>query len=151
LRVPAGVVRHDLLRDPVRLVLPVRHPAALRHRNAIPLGELADDAWTTGEAGMGWDEMTHRTCRALGGFAPDVRHRTYDATLSVALVARGLAVTLLPALALPRRVPGVAYRAIAEGPVERAIVAVTRAADVARPSIQALLGAIRDAVPTRGL
>src|SRR3954452_16266398 len=28
LHLPAGVVRHDLLRDPVRLVLPVRHPAA---------------------------------------------------------------------------------------------------------------------------
>jgi DNA-binding transcriptional LysR family regulator len=145
LRLPDGVVRHDLLRDPVRLVLPARHPAARRHCDAVPLADLAGDAWTTGEAGMGWDEMTWRTCRSLGGFDPDVRHRTYDATVSVALVARGLAVTMLPALALPERVPGVALRAIAEAHVERGILGITRAADAARPSMGALLDAIGDA------
>jgi DNA-binding transcriptional LysR family regulator len=144
LLLPAGVARHDLLRDPVRLVLPARHPAARRHREAVPLAELAGEAWTTGAAGMGWDEMTLRTCRSLGGFGPDVRHRTNDAAVSVALVARGLAVAMVPELALGRgRVAGVAVRAIAEAPVERAILAATRVADAARPSIQALLGAIR--------
>ena len=28
---PAGIERHELLRDPVHLVLPARHPAARRH------------------------------------------------------------------------------------------------------------------------
>src|ERR687896_204533 len=31
-RLPAGLQRHELLRDPVRVLLPVRHPAAPRHR-----------------------------------------------------------------------------------------------------------------------
>ena len=35
---------------------------------------------------------------------------------------------------------------IAEGPVQRSIFAVTRAADAARPSTQAVLAAVRDAV-----
>jgi DNA-binding transcriptional LysR family regulator len=144
-RLPAGVDRHDLLRDPVHVLLPARHPAARRHRDEVPLAELAGEAWATGDEGMGWDEMTHRTCRERGGFAPDVRHRTNDATVAVALVARGLAVTLLPALPLPRRPPGVALRTIAGGPVTRGIFAATRAADGARPSTQALLGAIRGA------
>ena len=52
---------------------------------------------------------------------------------------------MLPELALPERDPGVAVRRIAEAPVSRAIVAVTRAADAARPSTQALLAAIRAA------
>src|SRR3954469_13227493 len=73
LDLPAGVVRHDLLRDPVRLVLPVRHPAARRHREAVPLADLAGEAWATGDAGLGWDEMTRRTCRSLAGFETDVR------------------------------------------------------------------------------
>jgi DNA-binding transcriptional LysR family regulator len=145
LRLPAGLARHDLLVDPVRLVLPARHPAANRHRDAVPLAELAGEAWAAGEAGLGWDEMTQRTCRLLGGFGPDVRHRTYDATVAVALAARGLAVTMLPALALGAQRAGVALRGIAEAPVERSIVAVTRAADEARPSIQALLREIRAA------
>ena len=52
---------------------------------------------------MAWEEMTRRTCRELGGFEPDIHHRTNDATVSLALVARGLAVALVPGLAIPRR------------------------------------------------
>ena len=100
---PEGVVRHELPGDPVRLVLPAGHPAARRHAEAVPLAELAGEPWATGEAGMGWEEMTRRTCRSLGGFDPDVRHRTAGATVALALVARGLAVTMLPALPLAGR------------------------------------------------
>jgi DNA-binding transcriptional LysR family regulator len=144
-RLPEGLERHELLRDPVYVVLPSRHPAARRHRDAVPLSELAGEAWTTGHQSMGWEEMTQRTCRELGGFDPDIRHRANDATISLALVARGLAVTLLPALPLPARHPGVALRSIAGGRVDRAIFAATRAADAARPSTKALLAAVRGA------
>jgi DNA-binding transcriptional LysR family regulator len=139
LRFPAGVQRHDLFSDQVFLLVPDGHPAT-------SLAELAGEAWATGAAGMGWDEMTRRTCRDLGGFEPDVRHRTNDATVAVALVARGLAVTMLPALAL-RDHPGVVRRPIAERPVSRAIFAATRVADAARPSTQALLRAITNVNP----
>jgi DNA-binding transcriptional LysR family regulator len=151
LRLPDGVDRHDVLPDPVQLVLRARHPLLRRHRAAVPLAALSGEAWATGHAGMGWDEMTLRTCRELGGFHPDVRHRTHDATVAVALVARGLAVTMLPDLALPAAGPrGVARRPIAEGAVRRTIVAATRAADAARPSTQALLAAVRDAAAALG-
>jgi DNA-binding transcriptional LysR family regulator len=145
LRLPGGVQRHDLLRDPVDLVLPAGHPAARQHPDAVPLAELAGEAWTTGHAGMAWEEMVQRTCRELGGFQPDIRHRTNDATVSLALVARKLAVTLLPDLVLAGGHPGVVRRAIVEGPVDRAILAATRATDAARPSTQALLAAVRRA------
>jgi DNA-binding transcriptional LysR family regulator len=144
-RLPPGLERHELLRDPVNLVLPVRHPAARRHEDAVPLDELAGEAWTTGHAGMGWEEMTQRTCREHGGFEPDIRHRTNDATVSLALVAAGLAVTMLPDLVVPGRHPGVALRRIAGDPLSRAIFAVTRTSDAARPSTQALLAAVRNA------
>jgi DNA-binding transcriptional LysR family regulator len=142
-RLPEGVQRHDLFDDPVRLVLPARHPAARRHRDAVPLAELAAEPWTTGHAGMGWEEITQRTCRGLGGFDPDIRHRTNDATISLALVARSRAVTMLPGFVMADRHPGVAVRRIAEGSVSRTIFAATRVADSARPSTQALLAAIR--------
>src|SRR5215207_1130991 len=124
-RVPAGLERHELLRDPVHLVLPARHALARRHRGSVPLGELWDAAWVTAHPGMAWEEMTQRTCREHGGFEPDIRHRTNDATVSLALVARGLAVTLLPELALPERHPGVTLRRVGGEPVERRIFAVT--------------------------
>jgi DNA-binding transcriptional LysR family regulator len=146
LRMPAGVEREDLFEDPVRLVLPARHRAARRRRDAVPLAELSGEAWVAGQERMAWPEMVERTCRELGGFHPDVRHRTDDATVAVALVARGLAVTMLPELPLPDRRAGIAVRPIAEGPVSRAIFAATRTADAVRPSTRALLAALRDAV-----
>jgi DNA-binding transcriptional LysR family regulator len=145
-RLPTELERHELLEDPVYVLLPARHPAARKYPEAVPLKALAGEIWTSGHPGMGWEEMTLRVCRELGGFDPDIRHRTNDANLSIALVARGMSLALLPDLALPRRRPRIALRNIAEAPISRSIFAVTRAADAARPSTQALLAAVRDAV-----
>jgi DNA-binding transcriptional LysR family regulator len=136
-RLPGGVQRHELFLDPVYLLVPDGHPAA-----ALP--ELADAPWVTGPAGMAWDEMTRRTCLSIGGFEPDVRHRTIDASVATALVAHGLAVTMLPALAL-----GDDHRvARRDLDVNRAIFPATREADAARPSTGAVLSAIRDVAQT---
>jgi DNA-binding transcriptional LysR family regulator len=145
-RLPDGVERHDLLTDPVHVILPARHRLARRHREVIPMAELADEPWVTGQTALGWDLMTNRTCRELGGFDPDIRHRANDATIIVALVTRGLGVALLPELPLRSHGRAIAVRRIAEGPVTREIFAATRAADAARPSTQALLTAVRNAV-----
>jgi DNA-binding transcriptional LysR family regulator len=142
---PEGVERHSLMSDRVRLVLPARHPAARRHADAVPMAELAGDAWTTGHAGLGWDEMTRRTCLELGGFEPDVRHRTNDAGISLEVISQGLAVGMLPDLAFPRRLPGITLRDIADTHLSRTIFAATRATDAARPSTRALLAAVRAA------
>ena len=124
-------------------MLPDEHPAARRHRDAVPLAELSGEAWTTGHRETAWEEITNQTCRELGGFDPDIRHRTNDSVTSLALVAGGQAVTLLPQLVRPEAQPGVAVRAIADGSVERTILAATRTADAQRPSVQALLAAMR--------
>ena len=127
-KLPAGLTRHHLFDDPVLLV-----------GSDQRLEALAGHVWTSGHAGMAWDEMIQRTCREHGGFEPDIRHRTNDANVSLALVARGLAVTLLPQLAIPS---GFTTRPLG---VSRAILAVTRDTDASRPSTQALLEAIREA------
>jgi DNA-binding transcriptional LysR family regulator len=142
-RLPAGIVRHELMSDTVRVVMPSRHPVARRFKDTVPLSELADERWATGHPQMGWEDMTERTCRERGGFAPDIRHRANDANVSLALVAAGLAVSLLPDLPLRDRPAGVAIRSIEGGPIERSIFAATRAADEARPSTQAVLSEVR--------
>ena len=142
---PSSVNRQDLHRDPVHLVLPEDHPAARRHPHAVPLAELAGERWTTSHAETGWEQMTNRTCRELGGFDPDIRHRTNDSVTTLALVARGQAVTLLPEFVGPETHPGVVVRPVAEGPVYRTIFAATRTADSKRPSVHALLAAVRAA------
>jgi DNA-binding transcriptional LysR family regulator len=145
-RLPDGVDRHDLMQDVVRVVLPARHPLARRYKDEVPLAELAGDQWATGHPQMGWEDMTERTCRERGGFAPDIRHRANDANVSLGLAAAGLTVALLPDLPLRGRHAGVAVRSIAGGPIRRAIFAATRTSDAARPSTQALLAAVRAAV-----
>jgi DNA-binding transcriptional LysR family regulator len=149
---PVGVDREDLARDPVHVVLPENHPAARRHRRAVPLAALAGDAWSTGHRDTAWAEMTTSTCRELAGFDPDIRHRTNDSVTTLALVAGGQAVTLLPALVDPNpdTHPGIAVRVIAEGSVNRTIFAATRATDAKRPSVQALLAAVRAAAANLG-
>jgi DNA-binding transcriptional LysR family regulator len=147
---PASVNRRDLHRDPVHVVLPADHPAARRHRHAVPLAELAGEAWTTGHSETGWEEMTNRTCRELGGFDPDIRHRTNDSVTSLALVAHGEAVALLPELVAPETHPGIAVRAIAEGSVHRTVFAATRAVNAERPSVRALLAAVSTAAANLG-
>ena len=140
---PAGVDRHELLRDPVMVVVPAAHPSAHRHPAALPLAELAGEPWSTGHPGSAWEVFTQRTCRRLGGFDPDVRHRSNDSVLSLGLVANGQAVTLMPAFALPPAPADVAVRKIAGGAPYRTIFAATRSADATRPSVVALLGAVR--------
>lgn len=141
---PAGVERHLLYEDPIRLVLRADHPAARADPDAVAMRDLAHEAWATGHPNTGWVEMTQRTCRRFGGFDPVIRHRVNDSVIALELVARDLAVVLLPELVNLRR-PGVAVRAVADGPVHRTIFAATRTADADRPSVRALLGAVRAA------
>jgi DNA-binding transcriptional LysR family regulator len=130
LKMPEGIARADLFEDPVLLVQ--------RQGDRRTLAELREAHWVTGHPGMAWEEMTRRSCRELGGFEPDIRHRANDAILAVALTAAGLAVTLLPQLPLS----GAQGVQLTPTPTARTIFAATRAADAGRPSTQALLNAL---------
>jgi DNA-binding transcriptional LysR family regulator len=52
---------------------------------------------------------------------------------------------MLPEFVAARDHPGVAVREIAEGTPQRTIFAATRRTDASRPSVQAVLAAIREA------
>lgn len=149
-----GIDRHDLHVEPLLLVLPKAHPAATaaakRRAPALPLAALRDETWVGAPPGGGWESMILRACRDLGGFEPEIRHRTNDAIVACELVAAGQAVTLLPELTDPGRHPGVTTRRVAGGDVHRTILAATRTADAPRPATRALLEAVRAAGHARG-
>lgn len=77
--------------DPVRVVLPAAHPGVEN------LAALRDEAWVAGCERCRANLLA--TC-AAAGFTPDVRHVTDDYVAVQALVARGVAVSLLPEMAL---------------------------------------------------
>jgi DNA-binding transcriptional LysR family regulator len=93
------LVFHALGDDQVRAVLPSQHPHARSggSRRPLNLASLASERWIAGCPRC----RTHLQALARSaGFQPDVRHTTDDYVVVQRLVAAGLAVALLPALAL---------------------------------------------------
>ncbi|HET6551252.1 MAG TPA: LysR family transcriptional regulator, partial [Solirubrobacter sp.] len=141
------VEREDLIEEDVRLAVPTDHPLASSEA-PIALAAVEHAGWAAGHRGSGHAAVVEHLCNRLGGYAPDVRHRTDDALILRALVASGQAVTLLPAL-IAAASPDVAVRPIADGPVRRTIFTTARAAAATAPAIAAVRTALRTAAAAR--
>ena len=137
------VDRRDLLREDVLLALHPEHPAAPR-RGPVSIAACEDAAWASGHRGTGLDAVVRNVCNRLGGFEPDVRHRTDDGLVLNALVASGRAVTLLPAL-LVASLPGIIARPLREERLQRTIFTAARATTSEAPAVIAVREALRHA------
>jgi DNA-binding transcriptional LysR family regulator len=143
---PVPVARHrdvdreDLIREHVLLAVPADDPLA-RGDQPIALADVRDQPWAAGHRGTGHAATVEHLCNRVGGYAPDIRHRTDDALILRALVSSGQAVTLLPAL-IGTATPQVAVRPVAEGPVLRTIFSAARVSAAASPAVLA----VRDAL-----
>ncbi|MFI5909852.1 LysR family transcriptional regulator [Dactylosporangium sp. NPDC051541] len=137
---PAGMRFTVLLEEPLRVVLPVTHPLAAPTR-PISIDQLRDEVWTASAEGTGHHAMVVGTCRALGGYEPDLRHRSNDSDIQLELVRAGAAVALMPPLALPPDDPAIAVRALAAPGLHRRLVTVTRATPPP-PALTAFLKAV---------
>jgi DNA-binding transcriptional LysR family regulator len=133
--------RTRLLREQVRLLLPLAHPLARRRR--VPMARLADAAWAGCQPGTGHREMLIGACRRLGGFEPDVRYASDDFLILLELVRTAGACALLPDLVLADGAPDVALRALAEGEIAREVFLLTRRART--PAVEVVAAALREA------
>ncbi|HEV8167607.1 MAG TPA: LysR family transcriptional regulator [Actinomycetota bacterium] len=134
--------RRDLLRESVLLTVHPKHPGAAGAAT-ISLSDVEHTPWAAGHRGTGLSAVIENVCNRLGGYAPDIRHRSDDGLILSALVASGRAVTLLPAL-LARTMPHVVARPIREGPLQRTIFTAARAVSADAPAVTA----VRDALGT---
>lgn len=141
---PAGLRFTILLEEPLRIVLPAGHPLA-RPGGPVAITDLRSDIWTAAADGTGHHAMVVGTCRALGGYEPDLRHRSSDADVQLELVRAGTAVALMPALTLPDDDPSLAVRDITGTTLRRRLVAATRDTPPA-PALTALLTAVTSQV-----
>ena len=112
----AGLERRDLMRETFRVALAPGHPLA--ERDVVALADLAGEGWTAPSA----DGIIVRSCRAAG-FEPRIASITRDQLAIRALVERGLAVTLVPAL-LADAFHGVPLRPLADATPERDVYAL---------------------------
>jgi DNA-binding transcriptional LysR family regulator len=135
--------RLDIARDRLVLALREDHPAAAGG-GPVPLAELAGDPWCTTREGTLFGDVLSRVCRTLGDFEPDVRHRANDVHILIQMAAEGHAIALVPSLGQPGAEGGVAVRAVAGAELERVIFAAVRRGGTHRPSVAAVLEALRE-------
>jgi DNA-binding transcriptional LysR family regulator len=105
-----GVQRRHLADDPFRLVVPAGHRLARRKR--VALADLAGERFTAPPREPSpYRAMLDGIC-ARAGFAPQVEYEVVDVTVARAFVAAGLAVGILPELAVPPPRPDVAVKPV---------------------------------------
>lgn len=139
------LTHEPLLVEPVRVAFPVRHPLAGRP-GPVALAGLADSIWVAGTPDTSHAAMVTALCTRLGGFRPDIRHRSDDPTVLLALVGTARAATLLPRLVNADEHPGVEVRDIAGHRPTRRVLAWVRTSARRRPVVKIMLDAVRDAV-----
>lgn len=138
---PAGLSFEPLHEEPLKLVLPAAHPCT-RHGGAVAVTALRDDTWVSSATGTGHHALVVGTCRSLGGYEPDLRHRSNDADVQLELVRTTGAIALMPAITLPAADPALAIRDIAEAAITRRLMIITRDSPTA-PALSTFLSAVR--------
>lgn len=136
--------------DRYAVALPAGHRLAAGPA-AVQIADLAAERWVCPPPDTTYTQVLMRLCREHGGFEPVVRYETEDIAMAQPLVAAGLAVALLPALALLPRHAGVEVRPVAGTPPARSLWAVTRARGAghgARALIAALVEAAQASART---
>ena len=118
-----GIDRIHLLDDPMYLALPAGHRLANRAR--VRLQDLSDELWINGDPGGMCGAMHRHACQAAG-FEPRVSFESEDYGVVQGLVAAGVAVSLLPMLALSNVRDDIVVRPLgSETPVRRVSAAVS--------------------------
>jgi molybdate transport repressor ModE-like protein len=133
------LVVHPLLGDPLMAVLPEAHPLAGRPSPAGPadLADLAGERWIAGCPRCRGHLV--ELCEGRG-FTPRIDFATDDYPAVIGLVASGLGVTVLPALALSAvRTQGVAVLPLSPH-VEREVAALTLPDLAHVPAVDMMLG-----------
>jgi molybdate transport repressor ModE-like protein len=143
-REPRDFTTVPLLHDPSHAILPAAHPAAAGD-GPLALAALADETWIAG-CPRCRGHLLHVAAGA--GFEPRIDFATDDYLTVQSLIAAGLGVSLLPALALcSARRDDVVVRPVVGQPA-RTVEVVLPAAERLPPTVTATLAALQAAAQT---
>jgi DNA-binding transcriptional LysR family regulator len=137
---PAALKFFHLRRDPLVLAVPSSHPMA-DSRKPVDLQVLKEEPWLAAPTGEPSRQAVDQLLDSVGGRRP-VPWEFEGLHTILSLVARGIGIAAIPALALAAGDQGVAVRRIPGCSLAREVYAVTRAASVRRPSVAVTLRAI---------
>ncbi|MFI6483349.1 LysR family transcriptional regulator [Nonomuraea sp. NPDC050663] len=136
----AGLRVFPLLHDPLVLVVPRKHRLA-DPEVPLDLRELRDEPWMATPDGEPSRLAVDRLLVDVGGTRPTPWEFEGLGTI-LSLVAKGIGIAAVPALALAAGVRGIAVREFPGNPVGRDVHAVARGSSIHRPSVSVTLRAI---------
>jgi LysR family hydrogen peroxide-inducible transcriptional activator len=135
----AGLVAEECFDEKLLVVLPAGHALAKKRR--LVLDDLEREAFILMKEGHCLAGQALQFCR-LNGFAPRVSFRSAQIETILAFVAKGWGVSVVPAMACTRPLPGVCQRALAG--MTRSIGIIRREARALSHAGRALVGFLRD-------
>lgn len=135
-----------LLYDPLVLVVPRRHRLASLEE-PVDLRELRDEPWMATPDGEPSRLAVDHMLAEVGGAQP-VPWEFEGLETILSLVAKGIGIAAVPALALAAGIRGVVVREFPGDPVGRDVHAVARASSVNRPAVSVTLRAVHVAART---
>jgi DNA-binding transcriptional LysR family regulator len=140
-RLYEGIELVHLLDDPMYVALAQDHPHAKRRR--LQLEQLANETWIQNDLGGSCGRMHLAACRSAG-FDPHVGFTSDDYNVVQGLVAAGVGVSLLPALALTNVRDDIVVRSLGPGVPHRRIAAATLGCNYRSPATDAMLAILTE-------
>ena len=131
-----------LLDDPMYVALPLDHPLA--HRRTIRLEQLAEESWSQADCAGLCGRMHVAACEAAG-FEPRVGFQSDDYNVVQGLVAAGVAISLIPELALSNLRDDVAIVSLGKRAPVRRVAAATLPSAVRSAATDAMLDILVEA------
>lgn len=124
-------------------------PAGALPAPAVDLPELAEHPWILAGPRSHFGRAVRVACQRAG-VEPTINHEVAEQATALAMVAAGLGVTLVSDLGLSLCPPGVDVVALTE-PAMRTVAIAYRTGNARRPSLQAVIDAVRGAAAAKGL
>jgi DNA-binding transcriptional LysR family regulator len=141
-RLYEGIELHELLVDPMYLALSRHHPCARKRR--LRLQDVAEESWIQGDGTDECGQLHYAAC-ASAGFEPRSRgFKSDDYNIIQGLIAAGVGVALLPALALTNLRDDIVVRSLGRQAPSRRVVAATVAGRFRSPATEAMLGILEE-------
>jgi DNA-binding transcriptional LysR family regulator len=136
-----GLETQHLLDDPMSVALPLDHP--LVHKKRLRLADLHAERWIRCDAQGICGAVTIAACERAG-FQPNLAFQTNDYNVAQGLVAAGVAISLIPMLALSNLRDDVVIRPLSERetPVRR-VVSATLAGGSRSPAVAAMIDVLQ--------
>ena len=136
-----GLTVVQLMREPLDIALPDGHP--LGARRSLSPADLADQRWIGTPAGLPFDRIL-RGIEAANGTPAQIVQRFADNGIVEALVAAGHGIAILPRYTTRDRENGLITRPLTGVRASRLISVLMRPDRAERPSVRAVVNALRD-------